>query len=99
MLLRNTLVCEYNSCIVEVVRDGPRVLHEIILNSMLNLPRKLAERRAYLVRKRERSFLLLQLFSPVLVLQQPPRRLLHPATNQTRLKGQSNFNSRRKDSN
>lgn len=40
----------------------------------------------YLVRKRKSSFLLLQLFGPVLVLQQPSWRLLHPGTNRTHLK-------------
>lgn len=40
----------------------------------------------YLVRKRKSSFLLLQLFGPVLMLQQPSWRLLHPGTNRTHLK-------------
>lgn len=40
----------------------------------------------YLVRKRKSSFLLLQLFGPVFMLQQPSWRLLHPGTNRTHLK-------------
>jgi len=37
-------------------------------------------RLTYFVRQCERRLLLLQLFGPVLLLQQTPRRLLHPVT-------------------